>query len=148
METNSIVKSFMIENSENRFSEFLYISWNVSKSISWTFLGSLHNETVKYVFHEIARKKYFSVGNFMKYVFHEMFMIYFLNPFMKWKSISIEFVFMLDQFFYYQWRLRKCKEKCKHKIKGRLKEVFRILGISYFWIWKIDWSSIFRIMNE
>ena len=39
-----------------------YISLNVSKSISWTFLGSLHNETiVKYAFHEILWKKYFTV---------------------------------------------------------------------------------------
>ena len=39
-----------------------YISLDVSKSISWTFLGSLHNETiVKYAFHEIVWKKYFTV---------------------------------------------------------------------------------------
>ena len=38
------------------------VSWNVSKSISWTFLGSLHDETiVKYVFHEMLWKKYFTV---------------------------------------------------------------------------------------
>ena len=44
MKTNSI---------ETDFQNF-YISWKGSKSISWTFLGSLHNETiVKYVFHEI-----------------------------------------------------------------------------------------------
>ena len=44
MKTNSI---------EIDFQNF-YISWKGSKSISWTFLGSLHNETiVKYVFHEI-----------------------------------------------------------------------------------------------
>ena len=40
----------------------VYISWNVSKSIPWTFLGSLHNETiVKYAIHEIFWKKYFTV---------------------------------------------------------------------------------------
>ena len=39
-----------------------HISWNVSKSMSWTFLGSLHNETIaKYVFHEMFWKKYFAV---------------------------------------------------------------------------------------
>ena len=49
------------ENSENRFSEFLYF-WNASKCISWTFIGSLHNKTiVKYVFHEMLWKKYFTV---------------------------------------------------------------------------------------
>ena len=36
------------------------ISWDVSKSISWTFLGSLHNETiVKYAFHE---RTFYSAG--------------------------------------------------------------------------------------
>ena len=39
-----------------------YISRNVWKSISWTFLGSLHNETIViYAFHEIIWKKYFTV---------------------------------------------------------------------------------------
>ena len=38
------------------------ISWNVPKGISWTFLDSLYNETiVKYVFHEMFWKKYFTV---------------------------------------------------------------------------------------
>ena len=49
------------ENSENRFSEFSYIMKG-SKSISWTFLGSLHNKTiVKHVFHEMPWKKHFTV---------------------------------------------------------------------------------------
>ena len=50
------------ENSENRFSEFLYFMKCLKKYISWTFLGSLHKETiVKYAFHEIVWKKYFTV---------------------------------------------------------------------------------------
>ena len=59
MEANSIVKSFMIEKILKIDFQNFYISWNVSKS---TFLGSLHNETiVKYAFHEIVWKKYFTV---------------------------------------------------------------------------------------
>ena len=62
METNSIVKSFMIEKILKIDFQNVHISWNVSKSISWTFLGSLHNETiVKYVFHEVFWKNYFTV---------------------------------------------------------------------------------------
>ena len=62
METYSVVKSFMIEKILKIDFQNFYISWNVSKSISWTFLGSLHNETiVKYAFHEIVWKKYFTV---------------------------------------------------------------------------------------
>ena len=47
----------------------IYISWNVAKSMSWTFLGSLPNKTiVKYAFHEIVWKKYFIVyPRFKKY---------------------------------------------------------------------------------
>ena len=49
-----------------------FISWNVSKIISWTFLGSLNNETiVKYAFHEIVWKKYFTVYPRLKKVFLE-----------------------------------------------------------------------------
>ena len=42
-------------NSENRFSEFCYFTECFKNyCISWTFLGSLHDETiVKYVFHEM-----------------------------------------------------------------------------------------------
>ena len=62
METNSIVKSFMMEKILKIDFQNFYISPNVSKSISWTFLASLHNETiVKYAFHEIVWKKYFTV---------------------------------------------------------------------------------------
>ena len=44
------------ENSENRF--------------SWTFLGSLHNETVvKHVFHEMVWKKHFTVYSRLKNTF-------------------------------------------------------------------------------
>ena len=49
------------ENSEKRFSEFLYFMKDFKKK-SYTFLGSLHNETnVKYAFHEMFWKKYFTV---------------------------------------------------------------------------------------
>ena len=49
------------ENSEKRFSEFLYFMKGFKKK-SYTFLGSLHNETnVKYAFHEMFWKKYFTV---------------------------------------------------------------------------------------
>ena len=62
METNSIVKSFMIEKILKIDFQNFCISWNVSKSISWTFLGSLHNKTiVKYAFHETVWKKNFTV---------------------------------------------------------------------------------------
>ena len=61
METNSVVKSFMIEKILKIDIQNFYISWNVSKSISWTFVGSLHIGTiVKYAFHEIVWKKYFT----------------------------------------------------------------------------------------
>ena len=57
MKTNSIGKSFMIEKILK-----IDISWNASKSISWTFLGNLRNETIMiYVFHQILWKKYFTV---------------------------------------------------------------------------------------
>ena len=39
-----------------------HISRKASKIMSWAFLGSLHNETaVKYAFHEMLWKKYFTV---------------------------------------------------------------------------------------
>ena len=69
METNSIVKSFMIEKILKIDFQNFYISWNVSKSISWTFLGSLHNETnyreiriswksLKEIFHSVSSPSY------------------------------------------------------------------------------------------
>ena len=45
MKTNSIGKSFTIEKILKIDFQNFHISWNVSKSISRTFLGSLHNET-------------------------------------------------------------------------------------------------------
>ena len=62
METITIVKSFMKEKILKIDFQNFCISWNVSKSISWTFLGSLHNKTiVKYAFHETVWKKNFTV---------------------------------------------------------------------------------------
>ena len=62
MKTDSIGKSLTIEKILKIDFQYFDISWNPSKSISWTFLGSLHNETiVGYVFHEILWKKYFTV---------------------------------------------------------------------------------------
>ena len=62
MKTNSIGKSFTIDKILKIDFQNFDVSWNVSKSISWTFLGSLHDETiVKYVFHEMLWKKYFTV---------------------------------------------------------------------------------------
>ena len=62
MKKNLIVKSFMIHKIlKIDFSNFC-MSWKASKNISWTFLGSLHNETIaKYIFHEMLEKKYFTV---------------------------------------------------------------------------------------
>ena len=57
METNSVVFHDR-ENSENRFSEFLYLMKCLKKyimNISIVFHDSLHNETiVKYAFHQIV----------------------------------------------------------------------------------------------
>ena len=62
MKTNSIEKSFTLEKILKFDFQNFYISWKSSKTISWTFIGSLHNETiVKYVFHEMFWKKYFTV---------------------------------------------------------------------------------------
>ena len=62
MKTNSIGKSFTIEKILKIDFQNFHILWKASKSITWTFLGSLHNETiVKYVFHEMLWKKYFTV---------------------------------------------------------------------------------------
>ena len=62
MKTNSIGKSFTIEEILKINFQNFHISWKGSKSISWTFLGSLHNETImKYAFHEMPWKKHFTV---------------------------------------------------------------------------------------
>ena len=60
MKTNSIGKSFTIEKILKIDFQNFHISWKASKSISWTFIGGLHNETiVKYAFHEMLGKKCF-----------------------------------------------------------------------------------------
>ena len=51
-------KSFTIEKILKIGFQNFHISWKASKGI---FIGSLHNETVKYVFHEMLWKKYFTV---------------------------------------------------------------------------------------
>ena len=62
MKTNSIGKSFTIQKILIIDFQNFHISWKASKNISWAFLGSLHNETiVKYIFHEMLWKKYFTV---------------------------------------------------------------------------------------
>ena len=62
MKTNLIEKSFMVEKILKIDFQNFHISWKGSKSISWTFLGSLHNKTiVKYAFHEMLWKKYFTL---------------------------------------------------------------------------------------
>ena len=62
MKTNSIGKSFTIEKILKIDFQNFHISWEASKSISWTFISSLHNETiVKYAFDEMLWKKYFTV---------------------------------------------------------------------------------------
>ena len=67
MKTNSIGEFFTIEKILKIDLQNFRISWNASESISWTFLGSLHFETiVKYVFHEILWKKYFTVYSHLK----------------------------------------------------------------------------------
>ena len=54
MKTNSIEKSFTIEKILKSDFQNFYISRKASKKKSYTFLGSLHNETnVKYAFHEM-----------------------------------------------------------------------------------------------
>ena len=61
MKANSIGKSFTIEKILKIDFQNFHILWKASKSISWTFIGSLHNETiVKYAF-IMLRKKYFTV---------------------------------------------------------------------------------------
>ena len=58
MKTNSTEKSFILEKILKIDFQNFDISWKGLKSISWTFLGSLHSETiVKYAFHEIPSKK-------------------------------------------------------------------------------------------
>ena len=62
MKTNSIGKPFTIEKILKIDFQIFHISWKAWKSISWTFHGSLHNETIlKYVFHEMIWKKYFTL---------------------------------------------------------------------------------------
>ena len=62
MKTNSIEKSFTIGKILKIDFQNFHISWKGSKCISWTFLGSLQNETiVKYVFHEMPWKTHFTV---------------------------------------------------------------------------------------
>ena len=54
MKTSSIEKSFAIEKILTIDFQDFDISSNASKRISWTFFGSLHDETiVKYVFHQM-----------------------------------------------------------------------------------------------
>ena len=67
MKTNSIGEFFTIKKILKIDFQNFRISWNASESISWTFLGSLHFQTiVKYVFHEIFWKKYFTVCSRLK----------------------------------------------------------------------------------
>ena len=62
MKTNSIGNSFTTEKTLQIDFQNFDISWKVSKKISWTFLGSLHDETiVKHVFHEMLWKKFVTV---------------------------------------------------------------------------------------
>ena len=62
MKTNLIGKSSTIEKILKIDFQNFHVSWKVSKSKSCAFLGSLHDETiVKYVFHEMLWKKYFTV---------------------------------------------------------------------------------------
>ena len=48
METNSAGKSFTIEKILKINFQNFHISWKASKDISWTFLGSLHKETLSW----------------------------------------------------------------------------------------------------
>ena len=62
MKTNSIRKSLTIEKILKIDFKNSHISLKALKSISWAFIGSLHNETVmKYAFHEMLWKKCFTV---------------------------------------------------------------------------------------
>ena len=95
---------------------------------------SLRNVSFR-AFHEMRISRFHrvklpgKVQDILSQPFHEIWIF--------WKSIfrisctvkdfSIEFVFMLDWFFYCQWCLWKFKGKCKHEVKSKLKEVFRIL---------------------
>ena len=55
-------KAFHVEKILKIDFQNFHVSWKVSKSKSCAFLGSLHDETiVKYVFHEMLWKKYFTV---------------------------------------------------------------------------------------
>ena len=64
MKINSIGKYFTIEKILKIDFQNSHISLKASKNISWAFLGSLHNETiVKYVFHDMLWKKYFSLSS-------------------------------------------------------------------------------------
>ena len=55
MKTNSLGKFFTIEQILKIDFQNFHNSWKASKGISWTFIGSLHNET------EMLWKKYFTV---------------------------------------------------------------------------------------
>ena len=68
--------------------------------------------------HDILFESFHEIGKFLKSIFRIFSIV---------KDFPIKFVFMLDKFFYYQWRLRKFKGKCKHKVKSKLIVVFRIL---------------------
>ena len=94
---------------------------------------------VKYFFHSISWNAYFTIVLLFKLPrnvhdtlfepFHEIWKFWksIFRIFSIMKDFSTEFVFMLDYFFYCKWCVRKFKEKCKQKVKSKLKVVFRIL---------------------
>ena len=96
---------------------FRGISWNAYfKIVSLCKLPRNVHHILSELFHEIWK--------FWKSIFRIFSIV---------KDFSIKFVFILDWFFYYQWRLQK------------------LSGFSWYFILnnlKVDWSSLFRIMNE
>ena len=87
-----------------------------------------------------------------------MFMIYFLNPFMKyensenrfsefslsWKTFLLNLFSCLINSFIINDVCKNLKENVNIKVKSKHKVVFRTL---YWKNWKIDSSSFFRIMD-
>ena len=111
---------------------------------------------MKYFFQSISGNTYFTIVLLCKLPIniHDILFEAFHEIWKFWKSISrifyivkvflIEFVFMYDCFVINDV-CKNLKENVNIKVKSKHKVVFRTL---HWQNRKVDWSSIFRIMNE
>ena len=120
MKTNSIGNSFTIEKILKIYFQNFHISWKASKSISWKFLGSLHNEIiVKYVFHGMLWKKFFTVyPRFKNEKLQEHF-----GDHCYYLEYSYYFVYICRL-----WELKRTRTRRRRT---------RILGRALMWLWNL-----------